>query len=74
MLINNASIFLPDNISALEPELWQQHFGIHAEAPMFLARDFAAQLPQDKTGNIINLIDQRVWALKPTFFSYTLSK
>ena len=74
ILVNNASIFLPDNISELEPELWQKHFGIHAEAPMFLARDFAAQLPAGVEGNIINLIDQRVWALKPTFFSYTLSK
>ena len=25
-------------------------------------------------GNIINIIDQRVWKLTPDFFSYTISK
>lgn len=74
VLINNASIFQPDSIHALSPDLWQKHFSIHAETPVFLASAFAQQLPKDRTGNVINMIDQRVWALKPTFFSYTLSK
>jgi NAD(P)-dependent dehydrogenase (short-subunit alcohol dehydrogenase family) len=26
------------------------------------------------SGNIVNIIDQRVWKLNPTFFSYTASK
>jgi NAD(P)-dependent dehydrogenase (short-subunit alcohol dehydrogenase family) len=74
VLINNASIFLPDSLEELSQDLWDKHFRIHAEAPLFLARDFAQQLPEGQKGNVINLIDQRVWALKPTFFSYTLSK
>jgi len=74
VLINNASIFQPDSIENLSADLWQKHFAIHAETPVFLASDFAKQLGQDQRGNIINMIDQRVWALKPTFFSYTLSK
>ncbi|MGJ8528987.1 SDR family oxidoreductase [Maritalea sp.] len=74
VLINNASIFQPDSIDKLSDELWQTHFSIHAEAPVFLSSDFAKQLPENARGNIINMIDQRVWALKPTFFSYTLSK
>jgi NAD(P)-dependent dehydrogenase (short-subunit alcohol dehydrogenase family) len=39
-----------------------------------LAQAFARQLPADKHGNIINIIDQRVWKLNPRFFSYTMSK
>ncbi|MFT6658462.1 SDR family oxidoreductase [Maritalea sp.] len=74
VLINNASIFQPDNINALSAELWQKHFTIHAETPVFLTSAFAKQLSEGATGNVINMIDQRVWALKPTFFSYTLSK
>ena len=74
ILINNASIFQPDSIEELSDELWQTHFTLHAEAPVFLSSDFAKQLPEHLRGNIINMIDQRVWALKPTFFSYTLSK
>jgi len=74
VLINNASIFQPDSIDTLSTELWQKHFRIHAETPVFLASAFSKQLPKGQRGNIINMIDQRVWALKPTFFSYTLSK
>jgi NAD(P)-dependent dehydrogenase (short-subunit alcohol dehydrogenase family) len=74
ILINNASIFQPDSIADLSADLWQKHFSIHAETPVFLASAFAKQLSKDQHGNIINMIDQRVWALKPTFFSYTLSK
>jgi NAD(P)-dependent dehydrogenase (short-subunit alcohol dehydrogenase family) len=41
---------------------------------VFLAQAFAAQLPEDVQGNIVNIIDQRVLKLTPKFFSYTASK
>ncbi len=41
---------------------------------MFLAQATAASLPPGCEGNIINIIDQRVWDLTPEFFSYTISK
>ena len=41
---------------------------------MFLARDFARQLPEGAQGNIVNIIDERVLHPEPSFFSYTLSK
>src|SRR5690606_16693126 len=50
------------------------HFAIHAAAPIFLARHFAAQLPAGGTGNIVNIIDERVLHTSPAYFSYTLSK
>lgn len=74
VLVNNASTFDPDSISDLDEALWDQHFAIHAEAPLFLARDFAAQLPDGADGNIINMIDERVLHPSPAYFSYTLSK
>lgn len=74
LLVNNASSFERDSARDLDERLWDQHFAIHAEAPAFLARDFAAQLPAGAQGNIINLIDERVLDLTPAFFSYTLSK
>ena len=74
LLVNNASLFERDSASDLEEEVWDAHFAVHAEAPAFLARDFAAQLPEPMTGNIINIIDERVLDLSPAFFSYTLSK
>lgn len=74
LLINNASLFERDAVADLDEALWDAHFAVHAEAPAFLSRDFAAQLPADTSGNIINIIDERVLDLSPAFFSYTLSK
>ncbi|HWV19946.1 MAG TPA: SDR family oxidoreductase [Devosia sp.] len=74
VLVNNASVFYPDSISDVNEELWDEHFSIHAEAPIFLSRDFAAQLPAGIEGNIINMIDERVLKPSPAYFSYTLSK
>lgn len=74
VLINNASIFEPDAAIDVDEALWDAHFAVHAEAPVFLARDFAAQLPGGVEGNIINMIDERVLHPGPGYFSYTLSK
>ncbi|MHB1104245.1 MAG: SDR family oxidoreductase [Devosia sp.] len=73
-LINNASSFERDSVFDLDETLWDQHFAVHAEAPVFLARDFAAQLPDDTEGNIINIIDERLLHFSPAYMSYTLSK
>jgi NAD(P)-dependent dehydrogenase (short-subunit alcohol dehydrogenase family) len=74
LLVNNASSFEPDSIADLDEQLWDRHLAIHLEAPAFLARDFAAQLPATIQGNIVNIIDERVLHLTPNYFSYTLSK
>lgn len=74
LLINNASLFERDAVTDLDEQLWDAHFAVHVEAPAFLSRDFAAQLPADTPGNIVNIIDERVLDLSPAFFSYTLSK
>ncbi|WP_374625187.1 SDR family oxidoreductase [Devosia sp.] len=74
LLVNNASIFERDAVFDLDETLWDAHFAVHAEAPAFLSRDFAAQLPVGRAGNIINIIDERVLDLSPAYFSYTLSK
>jgi NAD(P)-dependent dehydrogenase (short-subunit alcohol dehydrogenase family) len=60
LLVNNASAFEKDAATDLDEALWDIHFAIHVEAPAFLARDFAAQLPEGVTGNIVNIIDSRV--------------
>ena len=41
---------------------------------MLLAQAFAAALPPDRTGLIVNIVDQRVLSPDPMFFSYALSK
>jgi len=73
-LINNASQFLHDSLGEMTEDIWNTHFDINLKAPVFLARDLAKSLPEGVQGNVINIIDQRVWRLTPDFFSYTISK
>lgn len=74
VLVNNASVFHADSARDLTEETWDTHFAVHAEVPVFLARDFAAQLPPGADGNIVNMIDERVLHPTPAYFSYSLSK
>jgi NAD(P)-dependent dehydrogenase (short-subunit alcohol dehydrogenase family) len=74
LLINNASIFEPDEAGSITTDSWAQHQDTNLRAPIMLAQAFAKQLPSGMHGNIINIIDQRVLKLNPRFFSYTMSK
>ena len=74
LLVNNASLFKPDSLDALDPDLWDRHFNVHVRAPSILVRDFARQLPATKSGLVVNIVDQRVWNPTPRYYSYTLSK
>jgi NAD(P)-dependent dehydrogenase (short-subunit alcohol dehydrogenase family) len=73
-LINNASLFEPDEVGTITKASWAEHLDTNLRAPVFLSQAFARQLPDDEEGNIISIIDQRVWKLNPKFFSYTTSK
>ena len=74
LLVNNASLFEADAASAFDARLFDQHMAVNLRAPLQLASDFAAQLPEGREGLIVNLLDQRVWRLNPHFFTYTLAK
>ncbi|MGB7206543.1 MAG: SDR family oxidoreductase, partial [Anderseniella sp.] len=73
-LVNNASMFEPDEAGTMTAQSWDDHLNTNLRAPVFLAQEFAAQLPDTMSGNIVNIIDQCVLNLNPTFFSYTVSK
>ena len=74
LLVNNASLFEADGAAPFNPALFERHMAVNLRAPLQLASDFAAQLPEGREGLIVNLLDQRVWRLNPHFFTYTLSK
>lgn len=73
-LINNASVFEHDDLATMTRQSWDRHLDTNLRAPAVLAQAFMAQLPTEASGNIVNLLDQRVWALTPHFLSYTVSK
>lgn len=74
LLVNNASVFAKDSLDAFDEVVWDRHFALHVKAPSVLAGHFAAQMPAEATGLIVNMIDQRVWSPNPRFYSYMLSK
>jgi len=73
-LVNNASTFIYDDVASLDPQVWDTQLAVNLKAPVFLARAFAAGLPEGAAGNIVNIVDQRVWKPTPRFFSYAASK
>lgn len=73
-LINNASTFELDSPDTATRESWDMHMEANLRAPFVLMQHFQKQLPEGMDGNIINIIDQRVWNLTPYFTTYTLSK
>jgi NAD(P)-dependent dehydrogenase (short-subunit alcohol dehydrogenase family) len=74
VLVNNASVFGNDTVDTVTREGWDEHLATNLRAPFVLMQEFARHLPADAGGNIINLLDERVWSLTPYFVSYTLSK
>jgi len=72
-LINNASIFEKDDLSNFNEKSFNNHLNVNLRAPSILTQNFKKYLKSNK-GNIINIIDQRIFKLTPYFFSYTLSK
>jgi NAD(P)-dependent dehydrogenase (short-subunit alcohol dehydrogenase family) len=72
-LINNASIFEKDDLINFNEKSFNKHMNVNLQAPATLSQNFKKCL-KSKKGNIINIIDQRIFKLTPFFFSYTLSK
>ena len=73
-LVNNASLFEMDKIETVTRTSWDAHIETNLRAPLVLSQAFAQQLPAGSQGNIVNMLDQRVWNLTPYFLSYTVAK
>jgi NAD(P)-dependent dehydrogenase (short-subunit alcohol dehydrogenase family) len=74
VLVNNGSIFENDTVATASREGWDAHMAINLRAPFVLTQEFAALLPGDAGGAVVNLLDERVWNLTPYFVSYTATK
>jgi NAD(P)-dependent dehydrogenase (short-subunit alcohol dehydrogenase family) len=73
-LVNNAAVFERDEALEVTRASWDRHIETNLRAPFVLMQEFARQLPPDRAGAIVNLLDERVLNLTPHFVSYTLSK
>ncbi len=73
-LVNNASVFLEDDIATADAVSFDAAMAVNLRAPMLLSQAFAACLPEGEDGVILNILDQKLNNPNPDFLSYTLSK
>jgi len=74
VLVNNASTFERDEVGDASRVSWDAHMEANLRAPFVLIQAFARALPEDASGVVVNLLDERVWSPTPHFVSYTISK
>ena len=74
LLVNSASTFVYDRFDDFSIEAWDMHMAANARGPALLSRAFAAALPEGAGGLIVNMLDAKLSALNPDFFTYTISK
>ncbi len=74
IVVNNASVFEEDMALDFEWDAWDRHFALHVAAPAMIARSFAVRPGGDRSGLVVNMVDQRVLKPTPRHFSYSLSK
>ncbi len=76
-LVNNASLFEPDEGTQMDLPGARQQLEVNLIAPMLLASLMAQQTaPQATPGqrSVVHILDQKVFNLNPDYFSYTVSK
>jgi NAD(P)-dependent dehydrogenase (short-subunit alcohol dehydrogenase family) len=73
-LVNSAAIFEPLSLAETSLDDWELHLTINLTAPFLLSQAFAKQLPTDKEGRIVNILDWRALRPRADHFPYTVSK
>ncbi len=75
LLVNSASRFVYDRIDDFGADDFDTHMAVNLRAPALITRAFAAALPEaDDAALVVNLLDAKLEALNPDYFTYTLSK
>ncbi|MDP6985885.1 MAG: SDR family oxidoreductase [Candidatus Thalassarchaeaceae archaeon] len=73
-LVNNASLFLHDDIETVDEASWDSHMAVNARAQTMLIRSFSDLLPDGSQGSVVNILDQKVASPNPDYLSYTASR
>jgi NAD(P)-dependent dehydrogenase (short-subunit alcohol dehydrogenase family) len=71
LLVNSASRFALDQLGDFDAAGWDAHLDINLRAPALISRAFAARAER---GLIVNMLDAKLSAPNPDYFSYTISK
>jgi NAD(P)-dependent dehydrogenase (short-subunit alcohol dehydrogenase family) len=73
-LVNNAAVFSPDTVTALDPVTNSHAMQVNALTPALMAQAFLAQARSRAGRRVIQITDQKLANPNPDFFSYTMSK
>ncbi len=74
VLINGASGFATDTLRDVTHEAWMRSHAVTLMAPVFLTQAFAAALPQDTPGAVVNITDVKTATPYTDHFSYIVAK
>jgi len=72
LVVNSASVFEYDTPSQFSAQQMTELLGVNLVAPMVVAREFCAHA--SPRGLLINMLDNKLYAPNPDFFSYSLAK
>ncbi|MDE2221968.1 MAG: SDR family oxidoreductase [Candidatus Omnitrophica bacterium] len=71
LLVNSASIFIPNQFGALDLTLFKNHWNVNFKAPYVLGCEFARLV---KKGHVINFVDTNVVKYKTRYADYLMTK
>ena len=75
LLVNSASRFDYDGFDSFSADSFDNHMAVNLRAPALLTQAFAAAIPGGgDPALVVNLLDAKLGALNPDYFTYTLSK
>lgn len=74
-VVNNASTFEYDDAASFGHDMLSRHWRANTAPAILLAQALFTHLQgSDRSGCVVNLLDQKLWNPNPDYFSYTLSK
>src|SRR5690606_35964 len=73
-LVNSASVFEPDDVTALDTATYRRAMQVNAATPARMAQAYLANARAQGGRRAIQVTDQKLANPNPDFFSYTMSK
>lgn len=73
-LVNSASVFDYDGVTALDPATNREAMQVNALAPARISQAYLAHAASASTRTVIQITDMKIANPNPDFFSYTMSK
>jgi NAD(P)-dependent dehydrogenase (short-subunit alcohol dehydrogenase family) len=74
ILVNSAAVFEPSLLTTIDDAHFDLHIQLNLKAPLFLSQAFAKQIRDDRSGQIVNIVDWRAFKPPTGHMAYTISK